>query len=119
MVKSVLVVLGAALLCLHPDLPAHAAGGPLDVTDNSFVSKNFPFETATGISSESAPPDSIPGCTDVKLFQVCESGSGQISVALCRQGVFGPGDIEATLTAQVAQAKASFKGFPASAMASS
>lgn len=101
----------ASLFVVHNWNAAHAAAGPLDGLDSEFIYKNFPIESMTDVG-EGTNARVIPGCTQVKSFEVVEGGPGTLIVAICREGNFGPANIEATMAAQVAQAKEALKTIP-------
>lgn len=96
---------------------AASAAGPLDAIDSRLVVENFRLDTGFDIEIEAAESEAIPGCR-VKTFQVLEDGvPGQIVLALCREGEYGPARIEATIAKQIADARLTFSKFPAPAAA--
>lgn len=101
----------ASLFVLNNGNAAGAAAGPLDGLDSEFIYKNFPIEGVTEVS-EATGARLIPGCAFVKSFDVIETGPGTLIVAICREGQFGPANIEATIAGQVAQAKEELKTMP-------
>ena len=100
------------LLVSHNSNAAQAAAGPLDGIDSRLIYENFRLESITDVSVESNASAVIPGCTQVKSFQVVEGAPGSIVVAICTEGAFGPHKIEATVATQVAQAKEALKTVP-------
>lgn len=112
--KSIRSALALSLLCFQFWYPAHAATGPLDSINSQLIFENFPVKTVIGVGTESIESQNIPGCAQVKTFQVFEAGvPGQVVVALCQKGEFGPSNIEATFAKQVAEAKERLKHMPA------
>lgn len=101
----------AFLFASHNWHAAHAAAGPLDGVDSEFIYKNFPLESMTDVGEENNARV-IPGCAQVKSFEVVEGAPGSIIVAVCREGKFGPAAIEATVAGQVAQAREGLKTVP-------
>jgi len=105
-----------ALLCLQNSNMAHAATGPLDRIESRVIFDNFPVGTAFKVAGEGVASQNIPGCSNVKTFQVYEdSAPGQVIVAMCQEGELGPGNIEATLAKQVTDAKEFLKRVPPAA----
>jgi hypothetical protein len=112
--KTIATTLVLSLLCFQTWNTAHAAAGPLDRIESRLVFDNFPVGSDFDIAIESTESQNIPGCAQVKTFEVVEADiPGQIVVAMCQEGEFSPGNIEATLAKQVAGAKESFKNMPA------
>jgi len=101
----------ALLLVLPGWTAAHAAAGPLDGIDSQLIYKNFPIEGITDVS-EQRGPSAIPGCAQVKSFEVVEGSPGTVMIAICKDGEFGPEKIEATVARQVAQARQALNTVP-------
>lgn len=112
--KSLAVFFTIYLLCFQNCHAAQSAQGPLDNIDSRFVYKNLGIKTIVGIKEDDARPENMPDCAQVKTFQLFEAGApGQIVIALCGNGEYGPGNIESTFAKQVAQAKDTIKRFRA------
>jgi len=109
--KWIAAAVFASLFALHNGNAAGAAAGPLDGLDSEFIYKNFPLESITDVGEKTNAPV-ISGCAQVKSFEVIEGGPGSIIVAICREGQFGPANIEATMAGQVAQAKEALTTIP-------
>jgi|APAra7269097289_1048552.scaffolds.fasta_scaffold03461_6 hypothetical protein len=111
--KSITAVLALSLLCFQDFHAAHAATGPLDSIDSRLIFDSFPVETGLDVATESVESQTIPGCSQVKTFQVFEANvPGQVIVAMCQEGEFGPRSIEATLFKRVAEAKEVLRKVP-------
>jgi hypothetical protein len=111
--KSITTTIILSLLCFPDWNAAHAAVGPLDSIDSQLISENFPLKIDIGIDSESAELEKIPGCAHVKSFPVFEADvPGKIILAICKEGEFGPSNIEATVAKLVADAKETLKNMP-------
>jgi hypothetical protein len=116
MKKSITTAIVLSLLCLQNLNMAHAATGPLDGIEPRVISDNFPVGTGFKVTAESTASQTMPGCSQVKTFQVYEdSAPGQVIVAMCQEGELGPGNIEATLAKQVTDAKEFLKRIPPTA----
>jgi hypothetical protein len=112
--KSLAILFTVYLLCFQNCHAAQPVQGPLDKIDGRFVYKSLGIKTIVGIKEDDARPENMPDCAQVKTFQVFEAGApGQIVIALCGQGEYGPGTIESTFARQVEQAKNTIKRFPA------
>jgi hypothetical protein len=109
--KRIVAAVFSSLLVVHNWNAVHAAAGPLDGIDSQLIYNNFRLESITDVSEETNA-SVIPGCAQVKSFQVVEGAPGSLIVAICREGDFGPGNIEATVARQVAQAKEALKTLP-------
>lgn len=113
--QSIAKTIFLSLLCFY-SWNAHAAPGPLDRIDGRLISENFPVEGGIAVDPGSPESQSTPECSQLRSFGVVESGvPGQIVVTLCQRGEFGPANIEATLAKEIAEAKKSFKNWPAPA----
>jgi hypothetical protein len=112
--KSITTALALSLLCFQNLNTAHAETGPLDSIESRLIFDNFPVETGFDVATESVESQNIPGCSQVKTFQVFEADvPGQVVVAMCQEGEFGPSNIEATLAKRVVEAKKFLKNMPA------
>ena len=109
-IKWIAAAVCASLFVVHNGNAAGAAAGPLHGLDSEFIYKNFPLESMTDVSEEKTRV--IPGCAQVKSFELVEGSPGTLIVALCREGQFGPANIDATMAGQVAQAKETLKTMP-------
>lgn len=109
-IKWIAAAVCASLFVVHNGNAAGAAAGPLDGLDSEFIYKNFPLESMTDVSEVKAHV--IPGCAQVKSFEVVEGSPGTLVIALCREGQFGPENVDATMAGQVAQAKETLKTMP-------
>jgi len=108
----------AALALLLPlssyGCKAAPAADPLSQVDGRLILENFPLEGIEGIDEQADTSQRIPGCAQVKSFDVYENNvPAQVIVALCSEGEFGPGAIDATMAGRVAQARATLAGMPA------
>jgi hypothetical protein len=114
MKKTIAAAFVVSLLCVQNLTTAHAATGPLDSIGSRLIFDNFPVGTGFNVAKESVESQNIPGCSQVKTFQVYEASvPGQVIVAMCQEGELGPSNIEATLAKQVTDAKAFLKRVPA------
>ena len=109
-IKWIAAAVCASLFVVHNGNAAGAAAGPLDGLDSEFIYKNFPLENITSVSEKRAHV--IPGCAQVKSFEVVEGSPGNLVIALCQEGQFGPANIDATMAGQVAQARETLKTMP-------
>jgi hypothetical protein len=109
--KWIAAAVFSSLLVSHNWNAAHAAAGPLDGIDSQLIYKNFPIEGITDVSEE-GDPSVIPGCAQVKSFEVVDGAPGTVMIAICKDGDFGPEKIEATVARQVAQARQALKTVP-------
>ena len=101
------------LLCCYGGSVAQAAAGPLDSIESPLISGNFPLEGGIEVETGDAQSQAIPGCSQVKTFQLSGAGNrGEVIVALCEGGKFGPNNIDATLGKWVADSRESFKTMP-------
>lgn len=104
----------AFLLCFQAWAVSHAAASPLDGIDSRLIFEHFPLTSLKGVDSQGVEVTSLPGCRQAKSFQVLEANMpGQIIVAICKEGEFGPGNIEAVVARQVAEARETLKKMPA------
>jgi len=116
MKKSITTALVVSLLCFQNLNSAHAATAPLDSIESRLIFDNFPVGTGFNVAKESVESQNIPGCSQVKTFQVYEASvPGQVIVAMCQEGELSPSNIEATLAKQVTDAKEFLKRVPPTA----
>ena len=116
MKKSITAAFVVSLLSFQNLNAAHAATGPLDSIESRLIFDNFPVGTELNVAKESVESQNIPGCSQVKTFQVYEgSVPGQVIVAMCKEGELSPSNIEATLARQVTEAREFLKRVPATA----
>ena len=116
MKKTITAAFVVSLLSFQNLNAAHAATGPLDSIESRLIFDNFPVGTGFNVAKESVESQNIPGCSQVKTFQVYEgSAPGQVIVAMCKEGELSPGNIEATLARQVTDAREFLKRVPATA----
>ncbi|MEW6020808.1 MAG: hypothetical protein AB1807_01590 [Pseudomonadota bacterium] len=117
MKKSMLSTIALSLVCLQGGHAAHASAGPLDGITSQLIAENFPIANDIEVGTESAAVQTIAGCVQTKTFDIVENNaSGQIIVAVCKDGEFGPQNIDAAFAKRVADAKDAFKNLPPPAM---
>ena len=113
MSKSITATIVLFLLCLQDWNTAQAAKGPLDGIGSQLIASNFPLDTAIDVGVDSTESQKIDGCFQVKTFEIVGAGaSGQVVVAMCKDGKFSPSNIDATLAKWVADSKDTFKYMP-------
>jgi hypothetical protein len=85
----------------------------LNTVDAVLIAKNFSLNEALGEGEYSNNSTKIPGCKQVRKFDIYEgSHPSPIVMALCDEGDFSPTNIQATIDKQVNQAKQALGRMP-------